>query len=172
MIQSVYVIKEYTTLLQLHKQQMLGVTSIHDSGWFCRCMFFASVPVCSAASIVYKLLIGISSFCWTGTDWSCCTQSCWTKKLMGTFENWLARFQNDSLRNSAAGKVTEAIHSMSIWCQYLVQGLGQVMGWGNDSQILPLLVGHNENIPRQLIQTLWWSQIVKYWCFWSAAGWT
>lgn len=81
---------------------------------------------------------------------------------MGAFENWPARFQNDNLCNSAAGKVTEAVKSLSIWCQCLAQELGQVMGCGNDSQILPLLLGHNENTQRQQIQTLWCSQIVKY----------
>lgn len=52
---------------RLHKQQMLGVTSTHHSGCFCWCMFFASVPVSLAASVLHKLSISISSFCWT--DW-------------------------------------------------------------------------------------------------------
>lgn len=33
----------------------------------------------------------------------------------GGFENWSAKFQNDNLHNSAAGIVTKAVASMSIW---------------------------------------------------------
>lgn len=35
--------------------------------------------------------------------------------FMGGFENWSARFQNDNLCNLAAGVVTKAIASLSIW---------------------------------------------------------